>query len=295
MANPICLSPLKFYDDFNKQNRYRSFAYGHVAPLITNPNVVTPFCFCIGPKVNSTYKIDEITLYDANTNRPLSISNLTERFTDAGLTLEEINGYIVVWFRGIFPLGDVIDYEGQYFLGIPIQGANEIYYSEVFCFTNNVDDCIKIEYWNPEGNLYVGGKYPVFPSDKSFHYILLLKSELGKPEYSFEEEVTKRLGYSFIETQVSKKTYKFNSIIPEYICDAMRIIQLCSKKQITCNRETYDAITFSMEVDWQEQGDLASVNCEFDVDNIITNLGGFKQEPLGGDFNNDYNDDFDNE
>lgn len=291
MANPICISPLKFYDDFHKQNRYRSFAYGHVAPLITNPNVVTPFCFCIGPKEQGeVYEIHEMTLYDANTNKPIPISGLTERFKDAGLTLEEINGYMIAWFRGIFPLNGVIDYEGQYFLGIPIHG--EIYYSEVFCYTNDVSDCIKIEYWNPEGNLYVGGKYPVFPDDKAFHYILLLKSELGKPEYSFEEEATKRLGYSFIESQVSKKTYKFNTVIPEYLCDAMRIIRLCSQKKITCKDETYDAITFNMEVDWQEQGDLASVTCEFDVDNIVTNLGGFKYEVTGGDFNNDFNNDF---
>lgn len=289
MANPVCLSPLKFYDDFNKQNRYRSFAYGHVAPLITNPNVVTPFCFCIGPKEkDELYEIHEMTLYDANTNRPIPISGLTERFEDAGLVLEEINGYIVVWFRGIFPLNGVIDYEGRYFLAIPIHG--EIYYSEVFCYTNDVSDCLKIEYWNPEGNLYVGGKYPIFPSDKAFHYILLLKSELGKPEYSFEEEATKRLGYSFIESQVSKKTYKFNTVIPEYLCDAMRIIRLCSQKKITCKDETYDAITFNMEVDWQEQGDLASVTCEFDVDNVIVNFGGFKHER--GDFNNDYNNDY---
>ncbi len=294
MANPVCLSPLKFYDNFNKQNRYRSFAYGHVAPLITNPNVVTPFCFCIGLKEQGElYEIHEMTLYDANTNRPIPISGLTERFEDAGLVLEEINGYIIIWFRGIFPLDGVIDYEGQYFLAIPIHG--EIYYSEVFCYTNDASDCLKIEYWNPEGNLYVGGKYPIFPSEKAFHYILLLKSELGKPEYSFEEEATKRLGYSFIESQVSKKTYKFNTVIPEYLCDAMRIIRLCSQKKITCKGETYDAITFNMEVDWQEQGDLASVTCEFDVDNVVTNFGGFKHENTGGDFNNDYNNDYDTE
>lgn len=132
-----------------------------------------------------------------------------------------------------------------------------------------------------------------FHKERAFHYILLLKSELGKPEYSFEEEATKRLGYSFIESQVSKKTYKFNAIVPEYLCDAMRIIRLCSNKIITCKGETYDAITFNMEVEWQEQGDLASVNCEFDVDNIITNIGGFKLESTDGDFNNDFNNDFD--
>lgn len=282
MANPICISPLKFYDDFHKQNRYRSFAYGHVAPLITNPNVVSPFQLIVSGDVSEVY------VRSADTNKRVT-GNVVERFKDAGLRNVLNNDYNILLFLGIFPLSGVIDYEGQYWLEIHSGGW---YYSEVFCFDNNIDDCLKVEYWNPEGDFALKNGVIVLGSE-NFHFILLLKSELGKPEYSFEEEATKRLGYSFIESQVSKKTYKFNTVIPEYICDAMRIIRLCSQKKITCKGETYDAITFNMEVDWQEQGDLASVTCEFDVDNIITNLGGFKHENLGGDFNNDYNNDYD--
>lgn len=282
MANPICISPLKFYDDFHKQNRYRSFAYDHVAPLITNPNVVSPFQLIVSGNVSEVY------VRSANTNKRVT-DNVVERFKDAGLRNVSKNGYGILLFLGIFPLSGVIDYEGQYWLEIHSGGW---YYSEVFCFDNNIDDCLKVEYWNPEGDFALKNGTIVLGSE-NFHFILLLKSELGKPEYSFEEEATKRLGYSFIESQVSKKTYKFNTVIPEYLCDAMRIIRLCSQKKITCKGETYDAITFNMEVDWQEQGDLASVTCEFDVDNIITNLGGFKHEDLGGNFNNDYNNDYD--
>ena len=283
MANPICISPLKFYDDFHKQNRYRSFAYGHIAPLITNPNVVSPFQLIVSGNVSEVY------VRNANTNKRVT-SNVVEKFKDAGLrNVTKDNKYNILLFLGIFPLSGVIDYEGQYWLEIHSGGW---YYSEVFCFDNNIDDCLKVEYWNPEGDFVLKNGLIVLGSE-NFHFILLLKSELGKPEYSFEEEATKRLGYSFIESQVSKKTYKFNTVIPEYLCDAMRIIRLCSQKKITCKGETYDAITFNMEVDWQEQGDLASVTCEFDVDNIITNLGGFKHEDLGGDFNNDYNNDYD--
>lgn len=283
MANPICISPLKFYDNFHKQNRYRSFAYGHIAPLITNPNVVSPFQLIVSGNVSEVY------VRSADTNKRVT-DNVVERFKDAGLRNVSKNSYNILLFLGIFPLSGVIDYEGQYWLEIH---SGEWYYSEVFCFDNNIDDCLKVEYWNPEGDFALKNGIIVLGSE-NFHFILLLKSELGKPEYSFEEEATKRLGYSFIESQVSKKTYKFNTVIPEYLCDAMRIIRLCSQKKITCKGETYDAITFNMEVDWQEQGDLASVTCEFDVDNIITNLGGFKHENIGGDFNNDYNNDYDN-
>ena len=50
-----------------------------------------------------------------------------------------------------------------------------------------------------------------------------------------------------------------------------------------------------MDAEWQAQGDLASVTCEFETDNVIANIGGFVPDKLGGDYNNDYNKDFDKE
>ena len=122
---------------------------------------------------------------------------------------------------------------------------------------------------------------------------MLLKGEIGKPEYNFEEESTKRLGYVYVESQVSKKTYKFNTVVPEYICDALRLVRLCDNKIIRCKDDEYEAISFEMEADWETQGDLASVTCEFETDNVIANIGGFVPDKLGGDYNNDYDDDFD--
>ena len=72
----------------------------------------------------------------------------------------------------------------------------------------------------------------------------------------------------------------------------MRIIRLCDNRIIKSKGEEYEAIAFEMEAEWQTQGDLASVTCEFETDNVITNLGGFVPDNKSGDFNNDYNDDF---
>jgi hypothetical protein len=154
-------------------------------------------------------------------------------------------------------------------------------------------DCLELEYWNETGNFAVKNGVIAFPSD--FHFKLLLKGEIGKPEYNFEEESTKRLGYIFVESQVSKKTYKFNTVVPEYICDALRLVRLCDNKIIRCKDDEYEAITFEMEAEWQTQGDLASVTCEFETDNVVANIGGFVPDKLGGDYNNDYNEDFDKE
>ena len=100
------------------------------------------------------------------------------------------------------------------------------------------------------------------------------------------------MGYTFIESQVSKKIYKFTFIAPEYLCDALRIVRLCENKRITNKSQVYDLTTFNMEPKWEDQGDLASVECEFETDTVIANIGGYTPELAGGDFNDDYNNDY---
>lgn len=282
MANPVCLSPLKFYDSITKQNHRKSYAYEHISPLIMPLNTLDPFQFVL-PQDNFGV-IQNAVLYDTNSKQ---VVNLTERLIETGLKVVNIGAYKVVMFRGIFPLID-IKYEGEYYLQLSISG--KVFYSEVFCFTNSLDDCLTLEYWNSEADFLI--KNGIITFADNFKFRLRLRTELGKPEYTFEEEATKRLGYSFIESQVSSKVYKFNAVLPEYICDALRVVRLCSNKTLKSNNETYDMLSFDMSVDWQEQGDLASVNCEFQVDNILVNLGGYSAELLSGDFNNDYNNDY---
>lgn len=284
MANPVCLSPLKFYDAIEKQERYKSYAYGHVSPVIMPFNTLYPFQFVLQ---DSSDQIIYAYIIDAKTNIAIT-ENIIRQLYEVGLTHKTIDSYTIVMFPGTFPLHD-IKFEGEYYLLLQSNEGYD-YYSEVFCFTNNTDDCLEIEYWNPEADFILKNGLITFANN--FHFKVLLKSELGKPEYGFEEEATKRFGYNFIESQVSKKTYKFNTILPEYLCDAMRLIRLCSNKILRSKGEEYEMLSFDIDIDWQNQGDLASVNCEFDIDNIIVNLGGFKYEKLGGDYNGDFNSDF---
>lgn len=287
MANPICLSPLKFYDSPDKWNHKKSYAYGSVAPLVMPFNSIDPFQFVVSSKATDI-QYAYLTSLD---NSKLIISGFLQLLKEAGLKIVSVGGYRVCMFPGIYPLSS-INNEGLYYLTLQDNAGGE-YYSEPFCFSSKSDNLLTIEYWNPKSDFVI--KNGIITFADNFHFKLRLNTELGKPEYNFEEEATKRLGYSFIESQVSKKIYKFNVVIPEYVCDAMRIIRLCSNKIITSLGETYDAMSFDMSVDWQDQGDLASVNCEFETDNVIVNLGGYEYIPLGGDFNEDYNSDFENE
>lgn len=485
MANPICLSPLKFYDSLDKQEHRKSYAYGHISPLIVKANVIPTFQFVVPSSVQGIAQVYAVSK-DERIDVSASIKN--------ALSIEEIDGYKLLILKNSFPIVE-LKYEGIYYLEVVLSneeqgyiervislyakgvyeawtnddladwvlsqgsvasiesnaltlstdlektgsltynyaqtqnqkidilwnpgnatGHNSYYsyikfgnvveirfygqtttstiiikgietqtldavsnrnsdrtihiefdgilnyvklvytesglsshtfeistddiqvsfnnisigfntprlpnwtnsskiinisltseereerqlssdytfFSEMFCCTNHLDDCLLIEYWNKTGNFAI--KNGIIAFQKGFKFSLYLKSELGKPEYNFEEEATKRLGYSYIESQVSKKIHKFNTVIPEYICDAMRLIRLCSDKILVSKGEVYDMLSFDMDVEWQQQGDLASVSCEFETDNVVINLGGFVPEDIGGDFENShFNNDFDNQ
>lgn len=163
-------------------------------------------------------------------------------------------------------------------------------YSEVFTSSNNIDNCILLEYGNSY-NFELSGSIVDFSDN--FKFRCYVCSQIGKPEYVFEEEVTERMGYSFMESQVSKKVYNFTFLAPEYLCDALRIVRLCDNKRIEGpNSKVYSLSTFEMNPEWEEQGDLASVECSFETDTVIANIGGYTPVLLGGDFNNDFNNDF---
>lgn len=291
MANPVCLSPLKFYDDTSKQNHCKSYAYNHISPLVSPIQFIPSFQFVIPDSIYQGNALRYAYLRNAKTHEAVT-GNIAQELIETGFSVQTFEGYKVAIYFGLLPIQ--FDREGEFYLDLASLNNNWRYFSEVFCFTNNLNEYLEIEYWNKPDNFYIKDGIVVFPDN--FHFKLLLNSEVGKPEYNFEEEGTKRLGYNFIESQVSKKIYRFNAVVPEFICDAARIIRLCNNKIIRTNGNTYDAMSFEMSVDWQTQGDLASINCEFETDNVIVNLSGFVPDELrGGDFNADFNDDFDNQ
>lgn len=289
MANPICLSPLKFYDSLDKQEFRKSYAYGHISPLIIKDQYITPFQFVIP----EDYPQENLgRAYLVNTQGVRTSGNIATELTNAGFKIEMVGRHKVAIYPALADIPSLVS-EGQYYLELHSENDEWNFFSEVFCYTHRPDKYLLIEYWNRAGDFEIKGGIITFKDD--FRFQLYLDSELGKPEYNFEEEGTKRLGYTFIESQVSKKIYKFNTVIPEFICDAMRLIRLCSNKTLVSKGEPYDMLSFDMEVEWQEQGDLASVSCEFETDNVIVNVGSLIPQEAGDFRNSHFNDDFDNQ
>lgn len=273
------ISPLPFYDNLALQNHRKDYAFGQVYPLITYKSMLLPFQVVFA----SGTSISWVRLYNFNTGKFIDI---TRSMKENGLTIKSYTGFKVLKYPGTLPVVE-IKHEGLYYLAISISGRT--IYSDVFTVCNRVDDYLLLEYSNSYNFELKNG---IVDFSDNFKFRCYLNTQIGRPEYDFEEEATERMGYTFIESQVSKKIYKFTFLAPEYLCDALRIVRLCDNKQITSKLQTYDLTTFSMEPEWEDQGDLASVECEFETDTVIANIGGYEPELAGGDFNNDFNNDF---
>lgn len=267
MASPNNnLSVLPWYTSLDKQNAKKWYAFGNVWPLVMPTNRIIPYQFVV-PFTNvaiagsSIISLDTKDIYNGQSSHTL--------VTRVDYTVVKSNGFTVS-----LP-------EGRYYAKIIF--ANGItYYSEVFTLVSNISDYVKIQYWNDDILVYNGGEINY---EDEFKFEMYLCTTIGKPEYSFEEEVTKRLGYKFPELQVSNKLYKFTCIGPEYLCDAMRLIRLSDYIKIVSKDDSYNALTFSYDAKWETQGDLASIEVEFETDTIIQKLSSFNRGQREGFYN----------
>ncbi len=278
------ISPLPFYMDLAQQNHRKDYAFGQIYPLIIADDIILPFQFLIlegtstifssdfnndfdkNPYFDIDLAISKVLLWNFNTKLSFDITN---NIIANRLELKAISpGVSLIKYPGTLPI-TALKQEGPYYLEIILSNGTS-FYSDLFISAQDTSNCILLEY----GNNY-NLELPVGHIDFSdnFKFRCYLATEIGKPEYAFEEEATTRMGYTFIESQVSKKIYRFSIIAPEYLCDALRIVRLCTSKRILTKYASHKALSFSMNPSWEEQGDLAVVECSFETDTVITNIG----------------------
>lgn len=279
------LSVLPWYDSIERQNHRRNYAYGNIYQLITPDRKLLPFQIRRSTRSNA---ISQVLLRNIEGKQ---IANITAQMKETGLTVKRFSsdGYDLIIYPGILPMA-IDTPEGLYYA--EIYDGKQRWYSEVFNIVRTVDEYMKIEWWDEEPLYYTGGHIDYEGS--KFKNVVYLPTQVGKPEYDFQEEGEKRDGYFFPEKQTSEKIYKFSFLAPEYLCDAMRIIRMSDHVQITSRGETYSADSFLITPKWQEQGDLAGVEAEFETDTVIKKIGRGVLVSALGDFNSDFNNDFKN-
>nr|UWI05785.1 MAG: hypothetical protein [Bacteriophage sp.] len=281
------LSVLPFYEGVQYQDYKKSYAYGDVYPLFTPINNLLPFQIIRPTRSN---QIAWVRLYNYKMTK--RIADITQPMKETGLQIVRYQsyGYDVILYPGNLLMALNVATEGRYM--IAINDGVQTYYSDVFTWVNGMDGYLCIE-WSDAENMEVDGGQIVYDVAQ-FKNRVYVCAELGKPEYKFEEEGEERDGYFFPEKQISEKTFRFIFLAPEYLCDVMRLIRMSDFVTVYSQGRKYDCDTFLITPKWQTQGNLASVECEFECATVVKKIGRGVIPTTGGDYNKDFNNDFNN-
>ena len=271
-------SPLAFRKKESKATYEKWYAFGKNYAIPASANTLTPFQFT---ELN-------IPVFDPDTIEVEAVNEETGESTKTGVyvsfdVMPEHGGVLYVSpgknsFREALPQGT---YRARFSIG------DEVYISTPFCVIPGIETSSKyllIEYWNDEKIAYPDG-FITTGANNDFRYQMYVPATICKPKYEFEEELTKRAGYKFLELQTSTKVYAFTFVAPEFICDAMRLIRLSDYIRISHDGEYYNALNFEFDVDWQEQLYLAAVECQFETDSIIQKLPSFNRRDKASFYN----------
>ncbi len=281
------LSVLPWYTSIEQQNARKWWIYGRIYPLFTPAMFMLPFQILREHRSGTT-----ITSFFVYTKDGELVGNYTQQINDAGIYVKSFAalGYDVIVFPGLLPVFTSFQ-NGQYFA--TISDGTQTWYSEIFTVVNDIEPYLKIEWWDVADFVMDAGT--IVYTSPAFKNILYLDSSIAKPEYPFEEEGETRDGYFFPSKQISEKHYRFKFFASEYLLDVMRFIRMADYAEITYHGQRYSLDTFLITPDWEDNGDVASVEAEFDTATVAKKIGLGYIKAQRGDFNDDFNNDFNNQ
>lgn len=250
---------LRIYSALDRQHRYKPYGYGAIAPICINRNQIPPF-----QVVHSLDDADvnSVVLIRRETN---SETEIYSEMVSAGLkTVTETDYKILKWRAStLIPLA--LLEEGVYYL--KITNGTLFWYSEDFTMKGNVSDLWKMEWCHGEDfPLPDVGHIDYTEGYRNYFY---MDTEIGKPTYGYEEEVKRRDGQNLPLQQIRFKSHRFALILPEEVIDALSLIPLHDTVVISKGDVVYEVDEITLDVQWQEQGDLAVVEFEFRTDSVV--------------------------
>lgn len=275
-------SVLPFYTSIEQQNARKWWMYGKVYPLFTPAGFLLPF------QIMRDHRSNTISVFRIYTKDGQLVGDYSARISEMGFAIKSFTSYDVIVFSGQLPILTQFD-NGQYYaeLGDGIQ----TWYSETFTVVNDISGYLKLEWWDVEDFIMDAGV--IVYTEPAFKNVLYLCSDIAKPEYDFSEDIIERDGYTFPVKQVSEKRYRFSFLASEYLLDVLRFVRMADYARITKDGQTWhDLDTFLISPEWEDNGDVAVVDAEFTTATVAKKNGIGYIPTQRGDFNNDYNDDF---
>lgn len=264
-------SPLAFREKSMKATYKKWYAYGKEFALPFSTTELPPFQFTVAnlpsfdPTTVEVFLVDEATGTRGATGVKIKVDSM-----DGHGSVLYVSPGSNVYAKSIEP--------GVYRAEFAIP-EGETYVSTPICVTDGIEtntNFVKLEYWNDEKLAYPNG-FVTTGTDNDFKFQMYIPTTFFKPKYEFEEEITKRAGYKFLELQTCNKVFGFNFLAPEYICDALRLVRLSDYIRFAHDGEYYNALNFEYAPDWQDNGYLAAIECQFETDTIIQKLPSFNR------------------
>lgn len=257
------LFPLPWYKSVKYQDFRKSYAYGNVFQLIAPDRSLLPFQIRRAHRASAAFTLR--VLYDDGTlYRNISTDAAADLHVVSGTDFDIIqycnSGLANQFAQPLAP--------GRYYA--ELSDGVETWYSEVFNVVDDLSRYIRLEYWSADNQEYDGGEIAYL---NGYRNVLYICSELGKPDYEYEEEADPRDGFPFVEKQISKKTFRFECKAPEYLVDALRVVWLSDYVRMTANGQQYEVMHFLSDPNWQEDGHYAMVECEVEADTVIKKIG----------------------
>ena len=235
-------SVLPWYTSITQQNHRKSYAYGAIYPLFAPADRLLPFQIIRNTRSND---VTSVVLYEKTGKQ---VANITTYMKEIGLQIVRFQtlGYDVILYQSILPM-PLNQLDGIYYM--TLSDGIQTWYSEMFTVVQDVSGYLKIQWWDIENLVFDAGQ--IVYTNPTFKNTLYLCTELGKPDYEFEEDGEERDGYFFPEKQISVKTFKCTILAPEFLCDVMRFIRMADYIHITdkYGRE-YDCDTFLITPKW---------------------------------------------
>lgn len=264
-------SSLAFREKTMKATYKKWYAYGKEFALPFSTTELPPFQFTVtnlpsfDPTTVEVFLVNEATGVRSGTGIKIKVDTMDEHNSVLYVSPGS-NVYAKSVEPGVYRAEFAIP-EGETYVSTPI------------CVTEGIEtntNFVKLEYWNDEKLAYPNG-FVTTGTDNDFKFQMYIPTTFFKPKYEFEEEITKRAGYKFLELQTCNKVFCFSFLAPEYICDALRLVRLSDYIRFTHDGEYYNALNFEYNPDWQDNGYLAAIECQFETDTIIQKLPSFNR------------------
>lgn len=259
------LSVLPWYTDIEQQNARKWWVYGRVYPLFTPAGFILPFQLLVEHASETT--VTDVTWHNVSTGATLSVLSMMQ---NTGLAVKQFSalGYDAVVYPGQLPAFTSME-NGRYFISMRVNGVT--YYSDVFTVVNDISPYLKLEWWDMEDFTMDAGT--IVYTEPEFKNVLYLKADIAKPEYPFEEEGETRDGYFFPVKQISEKRYRFSFLASEYLLDVLRFVRMADYARITKAGQVYAVDSFLITPEWENNGDVAAVEAEFDTATVAKKIG----------------------